>query len=298
MSENNSDVVPEIQKLRELEQELEIKNELIAALEDINNEFRNVSEHGQKEREQESLMLKELLDNLDEKSSSNLEEFFSMISHELKTPLVPVQGYVKMLKDGHFGKLEEIQKEKLGIIDSSTNSLINLIQEMLDYQKLSTGKMEMNFQKHSLRKIVDNAFLTLNAEFIQNGITKEISLDENMELMCDEKRLTQVLCHIFNNSLKSVELNTGQIWVEAFISHDQIQIIIRDNGCGILRTELEKIFTKFYQVDMSNTREKGGIGLGLSICKKIVEAHNGKIWAESEIGKGTTINLTLPTKIV
>lgn len=298
MSKNNSDIASEIQKLRELEQELEIKNELIATLEEINKDFRNASEHGQKEHEQESLMLKELLDNLDEKSSSDLEEFFSMISHELKTPLVPVQGYVKMLRDGHFGKLEEIQKEKLGIIDSSTSSLINLIQEMLDYQKLSTGKMEMNFQKNSLRKIIDDAFLSLDTEFVQNGITKEISLDEKMELMCDEKRLTQVLFHIFNNSLKSIQPNTGKIWVDVFSSGDLIQIAIRDNGCGIPEKELQKIFTKFYQVDMSNTREKGGIGLGLSICKKIVEAHKGKIWAESEVGKGTLLFLSLPTKIV
>lgn len=296
MNQKEPTISPEAQKIRELEQEIEIKNELLLALESINNEFRNSSDHVQKEREQESLMLSELLDSLDEKSSSDLDEFFSIISHELKTPLVPVQGYVKMLKDEHFGKLEEIQKDKLGIIDSSTNTLINLIQEMLDYQKLSKGTMEMNLQKSSLRKIVEDAFLIVDSEFMQNGITKEISLDEKMELMCDAKRITQVIGFLLDNSIKAVKPTTGKIWVETFKSGDKIQIIVRDNGCGIPKKELERVFTKFYQVDMSNTRERGGVGLGLAICKKIVEAHAGKIWAESEIDTGTTIYVSLPEK--
>lgn len=296
MSKKDLNTSAENQKIRELEQELEIKNELLATIEEMNLEFRKTSEHGQNERDQESLMLKELLDSLDENSSSNVEEFFSMLSHELKTPLVPVQGYVKMLKDGHFGKLEETQQEKLGIIDSNTNTLLNLIQEMLDFQKLSKGVMEMNAQKHEIRKIIEDAILAFDCQFVQNEITKEISIDKSLELICDAKRISQVIEYLLDNSIKSVNPTSGKISVEAFKSGDKIQIVVSDNGCGIPVDELEKIFTKFYQVDMSNTRERGGIGLGLSICKMIVEGHNGKIWAESEVGKGSKFHVLLPEK--
>jgi signal transduction histidine kinase len=283
-------------KLRELEQELEIKNELLAELEARHDENQKMSGHKEKELEQENLMFKELIENLEGITESEIEQFFSMISHELKTPLVPVQGYVKMLKDEHLGKLEQIQKDKLTIIDSSTSSLINLIQNMLDYQKLASGKMEFNFKKSSLRKIIDDAFLVLDADFTQNEIKKEISLDSDIEITCDPKRITQVIGHLLSNCLKSIESKKGKVWVSTVTSNEKIQISVRDNGCGIPNDELDKIFTKFYQVDMSNTREKGGIGLGLSICKKIIEAHKGTIWAESIPEKETTLNFSLPAK--
>jgi len=286
----------ERKKLRELEQELEIKNQLLAELEAKSKESKENSGHKQKELEQENLMFKELVDSLEGISQSEIEQFFSMISHELKTPLVPVQGYVKMLKDEHLGKLEQIQKDKLAIIDSNTSSLINLIQNMLDYQKLTSGKMEFVFKKSSLRKIINDAFLGLDAEFLQNEIKKEITLDEGVEVTCDSKRITQVIGHLLSNCLKSIEPKTGKVWVSAVTSNEKIQILVRDNGCGIPNDQLDKIFDKFYQVDMSNTREKGGIGLGLSICKKIIEAHGGKIWAESKLEKETTLNFSLPAR--
>ena len=199
-----------------------------------------------------------------------------------------------MLKEEHLGKLEQKQKEKLTIIDSSTNSMINLIQNMLDYQKLASGKMEMNFEKANLGKIIDDALLSFDSEFLQKEIQREINLNEKIDVICDPKRITQVINHLLSNCLKSIEVKTGKIQIDVLKMKDIIQITVRDNGSGIPKGELDKIFAKFYQVDMSNTREKGGLGLGLSICKKIIEAHKGKIWAESDLGKGTTINLTLP----
>lgn len=297
MDEFLSKLTPdERKKLRELEQELEIKTELLAELETDSEQNKELSGHKQKELEQENLMFKELIENIEGITESEIDQFFSMVSHELKTPLVPVQGYVKMLQDEHLGKLEQIQKEKLAIIDSSTTSLINLIQNMLDYQKLASGKMEMNFEKANLRKIIDDALLSFESEFLKNEIKKEVSLKEKIDLTCDPKRLTQVISHLLSNCLKSIEPKSGKVWIDALKRNDRIQISVRDNGCGIPNEQLEKIFTKFHQIDMTNTREKGGIGLGLSICKKIVDAHEGMIWAESELGKGTTMNITLPIK--
>jgi len=297
--ENIKKTMPaEKHKFRELEQEIEIKNGYITALEEQNKEetSQKSTGHGHRELEQENQMFKELVEILEGKTSSDMEQFFSMISHELKTPLVPIQGYVKMLKEEQFGNLDEIQKEKLGIVDSNTTALRQLIQSMLDYQKLSSGLMEMKKEENNIEKIVNDAFASLDPEFRQKEIGKMVSVDGNIELNCDAQRISQVLTNLLNNSLKAIQPKLGKINVSVSQLENRVTVSVHDNGCGIPKEELDNVFTKFYQVDMSNTREKGGIGLGLSICQKIIDAHDGKIWIESELDKETTINFTLPRK--
>ena len=241
-------------------------------------------------------MFKELVEGLEGKISSDMEQFFSMISHELKTPLVPIQGYVKMLKEERFGNLDELQKEKLGIVDSNTTALSKLIQSMLDYQKLSTNSMEMKKEENSIEKIINDAFTSLESEFKQKEIEKIVSINGNIELNCDAQRICQVLTALLDNSLKSIQPKLGKINVSVSQSENMVTVSVYDNGCGIPNEEINKVFSKFYQVDMSNTREKGGVGLGLSICQKIIDTHDGKIWIESELDKETTINFSLPRK--
>ena len=284
-------------KIKELEQEIEIKNGYITSLEEQNEEpSQDSSNHGQRELEQENQMLKELVESFEGKESSDMEQFFSMISHELKTPLVPIQGYVKMLKEERFGNLDEIQKEKLGIVDSNSTALSKLIQNMLDYQKLSSGSMEMKKEENNIEKIVNDSFASLDSEFKQKEVERTVSIEGNIEFICDAKRISQVLTALLDNSLKAIQPKLGKINVSVSQLENIVTISVHDNGCGISKEEIVKVFSKFYQVDMSNTREKGGVGLGLSICQKIIDAHDGKIWIESELGKETTINFTLPRK--
>jgi len=289
---------PDNHKIRELEQEIEIKNGIITVLEDQNKEepSQNSTDHGHRELEQELQMFKELLESLEGKASSDMEQFFSMISHELKTPLVPIAGYVKMLKEERFGNLDEIQKEKLGIVDYNTTALSKLIQSMLDYQKLSSGSMEMKKEENNIEKIVSDAFASLDFEIKQKEVEKMVSVEGNIGLICDAQRISRVLTALFENSLKAIQPKLGKINVSVSQLENTVTIKVSDNGCGIPKEQLDKVFSKFYQVDMSNTREKGGVGLGLSICQKIIDAHDGKIWIESELDKGTTINFTLPRK--
>jgi len=296
--ENIKKVLPPVNhKVRELEQDVEIKNGYITALEEQNNEpYENSTDHWHKEREQENQMFKELIENLEAKTSSDMGQLFSMISHELKTPLVPIQTYVKMLKEERFGNLNEIQKEKLGIVDSNLTALGKLIQSMLDYQKLSSGSMEMKKEENNIEKILSDAFASLSSEFNQKQIEKMVSVEGNIELICDAQRISQVLTALLDNSLKAIQPKLGKINVSVSQSENRVTVSVHDNGCGIPKEQLDKVFSEFYQVDMSNTREKGGVGLGLSICQKIIDAHDGKIWIESELDKGTTINFTLPRK--
>jgi signal transduction histidine kinase len=201
-----------------------------------------------------------------------------------------------MLKEERFGNLDEIQKEKLGIVDSNTTALSKLIQNMLDYQKLSTNSMEMKKDENNIEKIVNDAFVALDSEFKQKEIEKTISIDGNIELKCDAQRISQVLTALIDNSLKAIQPKLGKINVSVSQLENTVTVSVHDNGCGIPKEELDKVFSKFYQVDMSNTREKGGVGLGLSICQKIIDTHDGKIWIESELDKETTINFSLPRK--
>jgi len=299
---NNEDIQkipPDVKfKIKELEQDIEIKKEYISALEEQNKEetSQNSTSHMRREHDQENQMLKELVESFEGKASSDMEQFFSMISHELKTPLVPIQAYVKMLKEEKFGNLDTIQKEKLEIVDSNSNSLNKLIQDMLDYQKLSSGSMQMTKEENNIEKIVSDSLASLGSEFKQKEIKKIVSINGKIELVCDAQRISQVLTALIDNSLKAIRPKTGKINVSASQVENTVTVSIQDNGCGIPKEQIDKVFSKFYQVDMSTTREKGGVGLGLSICKKIIEAHDGKIWIESELNKGTTINFTLPRK--
>ena len=296
--ENIKKVLPPVNhKVRELEQDVEIKNGYITALEEQNNEpYENSTDHWHKEREQENQMFKELIESLEAKTSSDMEQLFSMVSHELKTPLVPIQTYVKMLKEERFGNLNEIQKEKMEIVYSNSIALGKLIQSMLDYQKLSSGSMEMKKEENNIEKILSDAFASLSSEFKQKEIEKMVSIEGNIELICDAQRISQVLTALLDNSLKAIQPKLGKINVIVSQLENTVTVSVHDNGCGIPKEQLDKVFSEFYQVDMSNTREKGGVGLGLSICQKIIDAHDGKIWIESELDKGTTINFTLPRK--
>jgi len=296
---DNKKIIPsEKPKIKELEQEIGIKNEYITSLEEQRNKetSQTFTNHRSRELEQENQMFKELVETLEEKTSSDMEQFFSMVSHELKTPLVPIQTYVKLLAEGQFGNLDETQKEKLGIVDLNTTALSRLIQNMLDFKKLSSGSMVMKKEENNIEKIVHDAFTVLDSEFKKNEIKKMISVDEDIELICDAQRILQVLTNLLDNSLKAIQPKLGKINVSASQLEDKVMISVQDNGCGIPKEHVDKVFSKFYQVDMSSTREKGGVGLGLSICQKIIEAHEGEIWIESELDKGTTINLALPRK--
>ncbi len=296
--ENTKKTLPPVNhKIREFKQEIEIKNGYITALEEQNKEpYESSTDHWHKERKQENQMFKELIENLEEKTSLGMGQFFRMISHELKTPLVPIQTYVKMLKEEQFGNLNEIQKEKMEIIYSNSITLGKLIQSMLDYQKLSSGSMVIKKEENNIEKILSDAFAPLSSEFKQKEIEKMISIEGNIELICDAQRISQVLTVLLDNSLKAIQPKVGKINVIVSQLENTVTVSVHDNGCGIPKEQLDKVFSEFYQVDMSNTREKEGFGLGLSICQKIIDAHDGKIWIESELDKGTTINFTLPRK--
>ena len=222
------------------------------------------------------------------------DEFLSMITHELKTPLVPIQGYVDILLGEHLGPLTEKQKERLKIIKSSSESLLRIISDLLDAQKLELGKLVVKKENHDIKDTIEKAVESLQPRATENKVTINQHLDKKIIVPHDTERIRQVLTNLLKNSLDVVEPNSGLVEIFVEDSPKEVKISVKDNGPGIPQENQENLFKKFYQVDTSLTREVGGSGLGLAICKGLVEEHGGTILAESTLGTGATFSFTLP----
>ncbi len=225
------------------------------------------------------------------------EEFSSMITHELKTPLVAIQGYSELLLDGTLGELTKDQKDKLWVIYDSALSLSQLIQDILDVHRLELGKLTFDMQYIDAKKIIDQCINTFKPIADAKGINLVNGIEQYAVLECDQKRILQVLSNLVSNAIKFVPEHEGRIEICARINNGSVLFSVKDNGSGIPKDKRQNIFKKFYQVDTSLTREAGGAGLGLAISKGIVEAHKGKIWVESEEGRGSTFYFSIPTEV-
>lgn len=223
------------------------------------------------------------------------DEFLAMITHELKTPLVPIQGYADILLGEHLGHLNKNQKERLEVIKSSSATLLQLISDLLDAQKLELGQLKIIKQTENLKDTISKTITLMQPQATSDEIELVNQVRTDVYASYDDERIGQVLTNLIKNALKATP-KKGRVEIFVEDMHDQVKVSVKDNGIGLPNEALDKIFRKFYQVDTSSTREKGGSGLGLSICKGIIETHGGKIWAESELGKGATFSFTL-TKI-
>ena len=224
------------------------------------------------------------------------DEFLAMITHELKTPLVPIQGYSDILLSEHLGKLTDKQKERIEIIKSSSETLLSLISDLLDAQKLELGQLKMRKENINIKDTITHAIETFLPQAQKNKI-EIISNIADFSIEHDPARIKQVITNLIKNSLTVVEPEKGKIEISMKNMPQEIQISVKDNGIGIPLNKQGDLFKKFYQVDASLTREKGGSGLGLSICKGIMENHGGVITVKSTPNQETIFTFTLPKKI-
>ena len=222
------------------------------------------------------------------------DEFAAMIAHELKNPLVPISSYSKMLLDGRFGELTNLQKEKMKIVISGTESMLILIQDMLDIHKAELGKITLNFESACLSEIVDTAVTITQPLAEKRGVDICNSVKRDILVNVDVHRIEQVLINLIKNAIDFVPKDTGTIKISVELQDSIVIISVKDNGCGIPKEELGHLFRKFYQTNTSRNRERNSSGLGLSICSSVIDLHHGKMWAESDTGCGTTIKFQLP----
>jgi signal transduction histidine kinase len=226
------------------------------------------------------------------------DEFLAMITHELKTPLVPIRGYSDILLGEHLGPLNKNQKERLDVIRSSAATLLELISDLLDAQKLELGQLRIKKSNNNIKETIEKTIVSMEPQAITDQVSLTYTVKHDIFTLYDDERIRQVLTNLIKNSLKATTPKTGKIEITAEEQPSEIIVSVKDNGKGIPMDSIDKIFKKFYQVDTSLTREQGGSGLGLAICKGIVEAHGGRIWVQSELTKGTTFSFTIPRQEV
>ena len=235
-------------------------------------------------------------------------DFLANMSHELRTPLNAVIGFAEVLQDQYFGPLNEKQKKYVDNINTSGRHLLGLINDILDLSKVEAGKMELEPDSLSLKKDVLEPSLVLLQEKAHKhniSLTLEVDSRADINLSADSKKLKQILFNLLSNAVKftpdggSVEVKAQLVKGDVAavpVAEDSIEISVKDSGIGIKPEDLSKLFQTFSQIESSYTKTVEGTGLGLALTKKLVELHGGKIWVESEFGKGSKFIFVIPVK--
>ena len=222
------------------------------------------------------------------------KELISNISHDLKTPITAIKGYAEGLMEGVASSPEKRDKY-IRTIYNKANDMDRLINELTFYSKIDTNKIPYTFSKINVanyfRDCVEEVGLELEARGIELGYFNFV--DEDVMVIADAEQMKRVIKNIIGNSLKYMDKKNGIINIRILDVGDFVQVEIEDNGKGIGQKELPYIFDRFYRTDSSRNSSKGGSGIGLSIVKKIIEDHGGKIWATSKLGIGTEIHFVL-----
>ncbi|MDI6829114.1 MAG: ATP-binding protein [Armatimonadota bacterium] len=219
--------------------------------------------------------------------------FVSTVSHELRTPLTSIKGFISTLlmdEEGYYDR--DTQREFYTIIDTECDRLTRLISDLLNVSRIEAGRaLELNLKPVNLPNLIEKV-VTVQKSYT-NKHTFKIELDDLPEITADEDKVDQILTNLTNNAIK-YSPKGGQITITGTSKDGMVTISVADQGMGIPKDHLPKVFERFHRVDNRDTREVGGTGIGLYLVKHLVEAHGGKIWVESELGKGSTFTFTLP----
>jgi two-component system NtrC family sensor kinase len=229
-----------------------------------------------------------------EAANRHKSEFLANMSHELRTPLNAIIGFSEVLGERMFGELNEKQAEYTEDILSSGRHLLSLINEILDLSKVEAGRMELELATFDLPLAIDNARTFVRERAAKHGINLDVTVDERLgDFVGDERKIKQVLLNLLSNAVKFTP-EGGRIGIKARQADGSVEISVSDTGIGIAPEDQPKIFEEFRQVGSDYAHKVEGTGLGLTLAKKFVELHGGKIWVESEVGKGSRFIFTLP----
>jgi signal transduction histidine kinase len=223
-------------------------------------------------------------------------EFLASMSHELRTPLNGIQGYTELILDGIYGEVPEKVHDVLERVQKSGQRLLGLINAVLDLSKIEAGRLTLSLVDYSMQGVVQTVCTAVEPLVAEKRLALQVTVPLDLPVgKGDEQRITQVLLNLVGNALKFTE--AGEVGVQVTSADGVFVVAVSDTGPGIAAADQQKVFEEFHQVDSSSTRKKGGTGLGLTIAKKIIEMHGGRIWVESNPGKGSTFWFTLPVRV-
>jgi PAS domain S-box-containing protein len=219
-------------------------------------------------------------------------DFISTVSHELRTPLTSIKGYVDLVLAGDVGPLTPEQKEFLTIVSQNTTRLTELINDLLEIERLESGRIEFEFAELDLAEVLENVARSLHVNAEQKGLEFLTEIPSGLKVRGDRERLAQVFLNLLSNAIKYTP--AGTVELRAHQEDDAVVVEVRDTGIGLSESDLQKLFQKFFRSDNPYVRKVGGTGLGLSIAKAIVERHGGTITVTSQLGQGSTFTVRLP----
>ena len=219
------------------------------------------------------------------------QEFVANVSHELRTPLSHIKGYTETLLGGAKDD-PEVATRFLQTIERNVERLKLLIEDLLTISEIESGRVMLNLQPVPVRASVEKVFDDFRTRAAARAVTL-VDESEGLTARADQRRLEQVLTNLVDNAVKYGG-NEGRVVVGARLNDGLVEMSVQDNGPGLPAESLERVFERFYRVDKARSRDQGGTGLGLSIVKHIVQSHGGRVWVESEPGKGAKFCFTLP----
>ena len=296
----NSQLEPDREEPVNLERKLrDIRIALMNMVRDAEQSRNAVEERGKKISDFRIALFNMLKDT--DESKKELEtldkmksDFIQIAVHELRTPLIAVNAGVELVSIGELGKLTKQQKEALNIAEQGIDVLTGLIDDMLDIMRIESGKMELMKESLSIKEIIGIIVHEFKPVIMKKKQKVVLKIPDSLpQIIGDPSLLAKLFNNLLSNAVKHTPDN-GKITITAKDDKKSIHCAVTDTGIGISKKEIDKIFDRFYVVGSSLSRKQKGIGLGLAICKDIVESHNGKIWAESTLGKGSTFHVILP----
>ncbi len=230
-----------------------------------------------------------------EVANKHKSEFLANMSHELRTPLNAIIGFSEVLLEKLFGEVNEKQEDYLKDIYTSGKHLLGLINDILDLSKVEAGRMDLELSQFDLPGAVSNALTLVRERAQRHNVALHLDVDPALtSVTADERKLKQILVNLLTNAVKFTP-DGGRIDVVARRLPDAFSIAVSDTGIGIAKEDHQAVFEEFRQVGRDYTRKQEGTGLGLTLTRKFVELHGGRIWVESELGKGSTFTFSIPT---
>ncbi|MBA7578790.1 Non-motile and phage-resistance protein [subsurface metagenome] len=231
-----------------------------------------------------------------EEANRAKSDFLANMSHELRTPLNSILGFSEVLQDRMFGELNEKQQEYVNYIRESGQHLLSLIDDILDLSKIEAGEIEMEPAEVRLGNLLQNSLTMIKEKALNHGIELSLKLeDEIPHIYADERKLKQIVFNLLSNAVKFTP-DGGKVGIEAVEENEHIRVTVWDTGIGIKEEDKVKLFKEFQQLDSGRDKRYQGTGLGLALSKRLVEMHGGRIWVESEPGKGSRFSFTLLIK--
>jgi signal transduction histidine kinase len=229
-------------------------------------------------------------------ASQHKSQFLANMSHELRTPLNAILGYTELILDNIYGEVPDKAQGVLKRVESNGRHLLGLINDVLDLSKIEAGQLVLSLTDYSMKDVLYSVFSAVEPLASEKQLNFKVEAPPELPKgHGDERRLTQVILNLVGNAIKFTD--KGEVVINATATNGSFTVAVRDTGPGISKADQGKIFEEFQQADNSATKKKGGTGLGLSISRRIVEMHGGKLWVESEIGKGSVFSFSLPVSV-